>query len=306
MDIKYLIIRPKYGLCNQLMSISKGIIFSLISKRDLIYCGFQLDYRNENNICKFDEIIDINNLQNIINSLNLNIKIYSNNVVESVKIKTFSDETISYIKNFIPLLNNDENKNEIYLDIDNPISANIPEEYEKIFTSINVNIKFTEKYIDLANNIKKKLNLNNYSSIHLRLEDDAIRFMKEKNKILNLEEINKICIDKYLNELDYLKDINNNIYICTSLCINDNVNNELYKELKIKYNLLDKNDFINCENIGEFREIFGIIDYIIAKDSIYFIGADWSSFSIYIYEHHKMHDKAVKLLDIYKTINDEL
>ena len=63
---KFLIIRPKYGLCNQLYSISKGIILGIISNRDIIFNGFQLDYRNAENICNFNEIIDINNLQYLL------------------------------------------------------------------------------------------------------------------------------------------------------------------------------------------------------------------------------------------------
>ena len=57
---KILIIRPKYGLCNQLKSISKGIIFAIISKRDIFFDKFQLDFRDENNSCNFNDIIDTN------------------------------------------------------------------------------------------------------------------------------------------------------------------------------------------------------------------------------------------------------
>ena len=107
---------------------------------------------------------------------------------------------------------------------------------------------------------------------------------------------------KYLDELNYLKNMNNNIYICTSLYINNNINNSFYEEIKKKYNLLDKNNFINKEDLGKYREIFGIIDFIIAKDSLYFIGVDWSSFSIYINEHHISNNTASKLINIYDTI----
>jgi hypothetical protein len=126
--------------------------------------------------------------------------------------------------------------------------------------------------------------------------------MGEQNKNLTKDEINKLYIDKYLDELEYLKNINHPIYICTSLCINENENNTFYKDIKNKYNLFDKNDFINNEDLGQYREIFGIIDYIIAQESIYFIGVDWSSFSIYIHEHHKHYNIASKVIDIYKTI----
>lgn len=304
MNKKYLIIRPKYGLCNQLLSISKGIIFSHITNRDLIFAGFQIDYRDENNICDFDSIIDINHLQNIVNMLNFNLKIYSNQNVNSQKIKIVSTEKISYIKNFTHYLFHRDNVNIEYLDVDNPISAEIPDKYEMIFKNININIKFIHKYIELANDIKKKLKLNNYICIHLRLEDDAIHFMKQNNTKIDESFINEIYKEKYLDELNYLNDkkISYNIYICTSLFINNNINNSFYQDIKKKYNLLDKNDFINNEDLGKYREIYGIIDYIIAKESIYFIGADWSSFSIYINDHHVNNNIASKLINIYETV----
>ena len=299
---KILIVRPKYGLCNQLLSISKGIIFGIISNRDVIYSNFQLDYKDENNLCEFHDIIDIKHLQKILVILGLNIKIYSKSNVESIKIKTNTHDNISYVKDFIKLLTNPENNNIDYLDIDNPISADIPDEYEKIYRYININIKFIDKYIKIAELIKNKLKLENYTCIHLRIEDDALNFMQRHNSKLTIEDINNLHIKKYDDEFNYLKYINSKIYICSSLLITNNINNDLYKFLKEKYKLLDKNDFIADKDFNSNREIYGIIDYIIAKDSIYFIGADWSSFSMYINEHHLFYKKAVKLLDIYNSI----
>ena len=125
--------------------------------------------------------------------------------------------------------------------------------------------------------------------------------MQHQNNKLTKEDINNLHIKKYDDELNYLKHINSKIYICSSLLITNNINNDVYKFLKEKYKLLDKNDFIIDKEFNN-REIYGIIDYIIAKDSIYFIGADWSSFSMYINEHHLFYKKAVKILDIYSSI----
>jgi hypothetical protein len=200
--MKYLIVRPKYGLCNQLYSISKGIIFGLISSRDVIFSNFQMDYRIENNTCNFENIIDIEHLQNIIDKKNLNINIQSNNNINnSIKIKTNSNINISDLKDFIPLLLNKDNSSVQYLDIDNPISANIPFEYQRLEYYINIHIKFTDHYINLANNIKKIYNLNNYICIHLRLEDDSLNFIKSFNKDLSIEQINNIYKKKYIDQI---------------------------------------------------------------------------------------------------------
>ena len=77
MKNKFLVITPKYGLCNQLLSISKGIILGIITNRNIIFKSFQLDYRNSDNICDFHDIIDIEYLKNIIKQNNIDIDIYS-------------------------------------------------------------------------------------------------------------------------------------------------------------------------------------------------------------------------------------
>ena len=107
MNKKFLIIRPKYGLCNQLLAISKGIIFGLVSKRDVIFHSFQLDFRNTENICDFHDIIDMGHLQEIIKKYD--IKIYSNKECNGTKLITH-ESNISMIKDFTTLLLNDINK----------------------------------------------------------------------------------------------------------------------------------------------------------------------------------------------------
>ena len=49
------------------------------------------------------------------------------------------------------------------------------------------------------------------------------------------------------------------------------------------------------------RELYGIIDYLVALKSRYFIGCDWSSFSIAIKNHHQFYKKDYNLLNIWKS-----
>jgi hypothetical protein len=312
MDKKFLIINPKNGLCNQLSSISIGVILGMISNRNVIFTSFQLDYKNSDNNCNFDTIIDIIHLQNILNKLNCNVKILTNTINEKkntevknnyIKINIPTNEDIANIKDFIPYLLDKKNDLIKYLDIGCPISTIIPNEYHNILNSININIKFTNNYIKIANNIKNTLKLNNYFCVHLRLEDDSINFMKELNPKLSFDNINNIYKNKYIEEFETLKNFNNKIYVCTSLGINNNINNTYYLELKKKYNIIDKNDIIKISN-NNCREIYGIIDFIIAQDSLYFIGSDWSSFSIYLYNSHKHRNKNAKLINIWNTLKD--
>jgi hypothetical protein len=299
---KYLVVRPKYGLCNQLYSISKGIIIGILSKRNVIFSNFQMDFRYEDNLCNFEDVIDMIHLQNILDDKYIEIKVFANNDIKDIpKINTHGiTEKIPYIKDFIDLLFKEDNIKEEYLDIDNPISAQIPTIYHELEKHINAHIKFTNKYIQLANNVKKCLNLTNYNCIHIRLEDDSINYMKNMCNTVCLDIVNDIYKNKYIDQLNILSQTNKNIYTCTGLGINNNINNQFYEELKEKYKLLDKNMYIDIQN--NYRELFAIIDYIIATDSEEFIGSDWSSFSLYIYNHHILNNKKAYLIDIWKTV----
>ena len=165
-----------------------------------------------------------------------------------------------------------------------------------------MNIKFTDKYIMIAESIKKLLKLDYYSCVHLRLEDDAINFMINNNDKLTFEYVNKYYKMKYIDFLDLLKKHKSKIYICTSLGLNNNLNNDYYKELKEKYNLIDKNNIITSTE-DNCREIYAIIDFIIAQDSNFFLGCDWSSFSLYIYNSHKINSKNSHLLNLWDVTN---
>jgi hypothetical protein len=304
MEKHYLLITPKNGLCNQLSSISRGIILGLISNRDIIFTSFQLDYKNTENICNFHSIIDLDYIQKKLEEKNIKIKIYSDIEIKGEKIIIDTNEDLANMKDLISYLLLYKNKKIKYLDIGCPISCNIPLEYEEIFKYINLNIKFTDKYIDIANSIKKKLGLKHYCCVHLRLEDDSINFMKELNKNLCFEYINNIYKQKYLEEFELLETTKQKIYVCTSLCMNDNINNDFYNYLKTTYNIVDKNDIIKIYE-NDCREIYGIIDFIIAQDSLYFSGSDWSSFSIYLYSLHKNLNKDAKLLNIWDILRNK-
>jgi hypothetical protein len=305
MSEKFLIVTPKYGLCNQILTISKGIIFAIITKRNIIFNSFQMDFKNEDNICNFEDVIDTNVLKNILKEKNININIYNNNIIPDKdlikKIYTGSNEHISKFTDFtdfVNLLFIPINHNEIYLDIENPISVSIPNEYFELCNYFNLNIKFVNKYREISNIIKEKINLKNYISVHLRLEDDSIHYLR---KNLDFNTVNELYKKMYINELDTIYKLNKQIYVSTSLGMFDNFNNNFYKEIKEKYNLLDKNDIVE---LSDCREIFAIIDYIISIDSDQFIGSDWSSFSLLINNKHIKNNKPSKLIDIYKTLRD--
>ena len=143
------------------------------------------------------------------------------------------------------------------------------------------------------------------------MEDDAIDFIEKKMNMDNVELINDIYKQTYIQELERLFKLDLNIYVCTSLCMFENKNNLFYKIIKKKYNLIDKNDIIknydlnnDLNNEYNQRELYGIVDYIIALDSEYFTGCDWSSFSIAIKNNHMHDNKMYNLLNIWNMCSN--
>ena len=319
MNKKIYLLEPRSGLCNQLCCISIGIVLGHKYNRDVYFNKFQIDYKNENNLVEIDKIIDINYLKKFINEdLKLNIKIYENlnniNSNEIKKIKLINNLKINEIKDIDMILKLEENINADILNIKNPISIQLEDEDYLLNEKIKSNIKFHYQFIENAKKIKNYLNLNHYCCIHIRMEDDAIQFMMSLLNNNNFTKINDIYRNIYLNEVKRLQSLNMSIYVCTSLGIYENYNNIFYKILKKEFNLIDKNDLLNLIEINgvtkglKKRELYGIIDYIIAQDSSYFIGCDWSSFSITLKYNHMIKNKQNKLLSIWdlwkKTIND--
>ena len=303
-----LIINLTSGLCNQLNTIAKSIILAEIFERNIYFQSFQIHYNSNDNKLNFNEIINIDKLQENINKLNLNVIIHKKLDIDPSEIIQLNsnNQKYEYIQDYISLITLQEDIK--YLNIECPISAAIPEKYKEQLASIILNIQFADKFIHFSSRIKETFNLNNYICVHLRMEDDCLNYMTSLLKDLSLKEIEDIYKDIYTKEFEKLSKYNVKIYICTSLGIYENNNNQFYKDLKKKYNLMDKNDLllsIDLENNNyKCRELYGIIDYLIAKDSTYFVGCDWSSFSILLYNNHIFHIKNTTLLNLWQSCLD--
>jgi hypothetical protein len=306
---KVFVITPRFGLCNQLSSIAKGILYAHIYGRDVYFDGFQNDYRHANLLSSFDSIFDIEKINEKLAQMNINVKIVSN--IPPEKIQQIDTEDIPdnarlcHLKNIIPILNLDKYREADYLCLENPISSVLPEAYLLLEHNVNRHIYFHPAFYDKVKQIKERLNLNDYCCIHMRLEDDAIDYMTLFSD-MSFSTINDIFIQKYIVELERLRIFKYKIYVCTSLGVQENKNNALYTALKEKYELVDKRDIPEIDDILSFdansRELHAIIDLIIGMESNYFIGCDWSSFSSYILFKHIDNEKYYKNLNLYSDI----
>jgi len=308
---KIFILEPRCGLCNQLSCISLGIILGIMYNRSIYFNGFQLDYKNEEQIIDFQKIIDIKKIKLFIQQKGFNIEILEKLDEEQIKQeqKLYYEDTcmISDIKDIYTLLEVEQNSNAHVLNIKNPISTYIHDNMKTLYEEIKLNIQFHSQFLILSNKIKEHFQLKDYCCVHLRMEDDAIEFMIRLLNKNNFELINDIYKQVYLSEIKKIVEKRvKKIYICTSLNIYENKNNLFYDIIKKKYNLIDKYDLLNeiyFEDIDpqlNQREIYGILDYIIAQDSLYFVGCDWSSFSLAIKNYHESQNKNYNLLNIWK------
>lgn len=307
MNNKIFVLEPRSGLCNQLNCIAIGLILGSIYNRNIYFNGFQVDYSNEYILNDFVNVIDINHLNRLLNQHNINTKIIDkiDENIDSVKVLETDNKLINDIKNIFTFIKSYNNLDNDIINLKNPISTYIPEEMNNFYNFIKLNIKFNDKYINIANQIIEKYKLHNFCCIHLRMEDDAIKFTQKKLDKLDTNLVNDIYKQTYINEIEIISKLDVNIYICTSLGMSDNINNLFYKVIKKQYNLIDKYEFMKDIELYDsnfnHRELYGIIDYLIALKSTYFIGCDWSSFSIAIKNNHEYHKKDYNLLNIWES-----
>jgi len=195
---KIFIVKPSSGLCNQLQTIAKTILLAKKYNRNIYFDKLQINIYNDkfddfNNIISIDKLNDI-----LLNKFNFDVKVVNNisffNNIYKIKDSNNSLEnsinipTIDNIDYYIEKYND-----KFYLDIGNPVSLK-PDSYSE-YQHVLYNIPFQQKFYDIANYIKKKLELNDYICMHLRLEDDALDYYyktynKDKDK-LNTEIKNK-------------------------------------------------------------------------------------------------------------------
>lgn len=152
----------------------------------------------------------------------------------------------------------------------------------KLSNNILFDLKFHPSFYEIINFCKSIYSLDNYGSIHFRLEDDMIKSIvgDDQTKIKNYSEV---IFSRYLIEIKKIFKPNDVIYISTHLCKSNNYNNNKLYELKKLY---PKIVFIETNlwrkefpYIDEGREIDAIIDYLICRDSHSFICFEGSTFS---------------------------
>jgi len=216
----------KMGLCNQLYAIKGTCEFAYQNNINVIVIENFLTDINNNTCCNISEVIDLNHLNEILKIYNIIILDWNTDIGLKKTNVTFNEAP--YWRS--PTLD--------------------------LTTYIISNLKFTQKFYDIANEIlkKNKITTEPCNVIHLRLENDAIEHWSEKNNI-SPQKFKQILENKYINKIN--KYINK--HLITIVIASEYDNNV------IKY--FDDNNYLYCTTEKKFkeRELNAIVDLIISQ-----------------------------------------
>jgi hypothetical protein len=277
------IVSPRLGLCNQLQALIKGLLLGKKYNKTVYINKFQINLE-DNSLCDINEVLDIDSMNNFYEIHNLNIKIHKHidqSIIENIeeyKLKELDYNSLpnmSCINNFIE---NNIDKQIMYLG--NPVMLNITDTFDLNYNLYNFlmnNIFFNKKFYDIKDDIKKQLNLTDYTCMHLRIEDDALHHFSHCYN-LTLGEYNKKLLDFYLDKINKEE---RKIYVCSGILkFSNKINYDFYTNLSNNNDLIcDKKNIIIDDYIQNNRELIAIVDLLIAFDSDYFVGCWISSFS---------------------------
>lgn len=281
------IVSPRIGLCNQLQAIVKTMLLGNKYNRPIYIDKFQIDLES-GRLCDVNEILDIDNMNNFYIENNLNIKLCKDidgNIIshiEDYKLRDIDYESLPTMSNINDIIEKNIEKDIIYLG--NPVSLCINTSFQLDYNNFNnlyyfliTNLIFKQSFYDLKNGIKANLNLTNFTTIHLRIEDDAINHFAHCYNLSTHEYNNKLLTY-------YQSKINNEskkIYICSGILDYSNgINLDFYNNLLCNNdNICDKRNVDIPDFIKKNRELIAIVDLLIAFDSENFVGCWISSFS---------------------------
>lgn len=307
------IVSPRIGLCNQLQCIVKGILLGIKYNRNVYIDKFQINLYS-NDLCDINEILNINKINNYLRLKKIeNFKILCEidsditNNLNNYKLSSIAYDNVSnesFINNHI-----EENLDKPIIYLGNLVSLCISksfgyewEDYDNLYYNLMSNIVFHDKFYKVKNYIKNILNLGNYTTVHLRIEDDALKhFSHCYNK--SLSEYNEILLSFYEEKM---KHVTSRIYICSGMLKYDNtINFNYYEKMMNKNRLLcDKKDISIDRYYLDNRELIAIIELLLAYDSDRFIGCGISSFSRCIENYFKCNknNKNVDLFDLSRAL----
>lgn len=272
------------GLMNQLINIINGILISNNVSR-YIYNPTFLPYYNSTDSIPLSEVIDIDYLNELLETFGLKVRIEKELSLENEKwIKSDNYNNVCSV-NSMTSINQSLVKMEYpYMDIGCMFSVTL----EKDMTTLAIehqiykNLKFMPKYYQVVEYCINTYLSPTFNSVHLRMEDDfALCYASTSGK--SFKEYSNIILKRYLQYMKTLFKTNSPIYIATHLLKSENRNNYIIDEIRKVYpNIVIATPWRDKFSLPIGREIDAIIDYILCLRSHNFIGMAGSTYSVLI------------------------
>jgi hypothetical protein len=283
------------GLFNQIISLVNGILIGYSLNRNIVVSGFYPDYNAQNKI-KLSEIINMTHLNNLLKIEDINITVLDQAPSPNItwaRGPNFNPTKKQYLNGnpdwcFTKMAEELYQEQDVYVDMGDTFTFFLfrhnPDEWlSGLFVRLLIGIKYSPNILSIVSKCNHILQLkSNYSSIHLRLEDDFLFHRPDKS----VPEIvyGEMIKNKYLDVIPRYFSQSEDIYLCTFLLKKQNQYNFFPNYLKNKYQGMKfwKNpDFYwrNSITVARGREIDALIDYLICLGSSKFLGYNGSTFS---------------------------
>ena len=265
------------GLVNQVYAFINAIMFGIRSNRHVYLLGFYPDYVKPYTI-PCSRIFDFEEMNRRLTSYRITVNDGSLFSWDWPKAN-FDMKKSDNFEHCITLAQSDSRP---YIYLEDGFSCFLINYYtdhdnRNLFKSLLTSIRFTTPFNQVAADVKKSLNLTEYNSVHLRLEDDLILLQQTP---MSEAEYYMTRYQLYIQKIQTLFESGKAIYISTGLGKTTNKYDYLLAELEKRFPSIK---FMNTKSRGipyEGREMTAIIDFILCSEGHNFIGFGVSTFSI--------------------------
>lgn len=267
------------GLMYQLINLMNGISLSSSVGRYIYNPNFLLDF-DKNNWIPLSAIIDIRHLNQMLNSLNLNVQIITNEIKEKwIRPEYYNTVCSTNFRNkIVDKLSKEEYP---YLDIGDVFSLTI-EKDDKVELELYKNIRFMPEFYVAINYIKNNFLGEEYNVVHLRLEDD---FIAHNTAYYGhaFEKYTTVLLNRYLEAMRKVFSSEDKIYLATHLLKASYINNYVINLIREEFpNIVTTVPWRTQVNLPLGKQVNAIVDYLISLDAKKFVGMHGSDFSILI------------------------
>lgn len=286
------------GLFNQLLSLVNCLIIGHMTKR-WVYDPQMMPDCWKSNYLPWSSILDISQLNKLLNSLHLDVKIVVTPMNVEWSVPSYRDMGYAISTDLVPICDRLKQEAGQYVDIGCafPLSLNSDPSMKEIELTIHRELPFLPNYIQIVDYCIQTYLNSTFYAVHFRLEDDWINHHMTTTQIHDFQHHSKHIFDNYIHAMEKLFSPTDNIYIATHLLKSTNKNNWMIDRIREKYkNVVIATPWRDKFHLPIGREIDALIDYLICIRSDKFIGCGGSTFSAAIANILRYQQKPVEII----------